>query len=118
MAYTVPADLLGLVVSGDLGGMTIYTDRFGKKVYYPKAPPTKPPSPLQVIQRGRFRLAQADYMQLPSADKRAFELLAQRASLCLTGQNLFIHVALDHDYVFLDTLQHQWKVNVPDPTAR
>lgn len=118
MPHDFNASLLGLVVNGDLGGLTIYTDRFGKKVVYEKSPPEKPPSDLQVIQRQRFRLAQAEYAALTSDQKLDYETLAQRASLCLTGQNLFIHVALVHSYALLNTLQHQWALDVFTPTAQ
>jgi len=117
MAFTLPIHSLGFTVSGDVGPYTCYTDRFGKKVFYPKSPPKSPPSDLQLHSRMRFTSAQAQYMALSETDKAAWELLVQRANLCLTGQNLFIHVAMMHTYNMLLTLIGQTDVSVdpPDP---
>lgn len=115
MAWTVPWNLVGLLVSGDVDGVTVYTDRFGKKVVFPVAPPDKPPSTLQSVQRGRFTSAVSAYRALTTAEKTAYELIVQRGSLCLTGQNLFIKVALKRQYRSLDTLMHQTGVTVPYP---
>jgi len=109
------ANVLGLQVSGDLGPFTIYTDRHGVKVIYPKSPPKEPPSPAQAWQRARFQRAQQDYMALTDETKRAWETLAYHASLCMTGQNLYISIVLKNDYTGLATLIAQTGVFVPDP---
>ena len=116
MAYGNNASLWGLRISGDIGGLTVYTDRFGKKVAYPKAPPDKPPSPLQIQQRRRFTASQKEYGLLNQAQKLAYENLTKAASLCMTGQNLFIHVALCHAFQLLLTLMRQWEITVTPPT--
>ena len=116
MALGIPASMLGLIVSGDVDGLTIYTDRHARKVAYPKAPPKEPPTPLQVWARGRFKVAQAEYMAAAPAEKVLWESLTKRASLCLTGQNLFIHVAMKHSFAVLDTLMQQTGVSVIPPT--
>lgn len=111
------ANILGLQVSGDLGPLTIYTDRLGRKIAFPKSPPKKPPSPAQVIQRARFSSAQAAYMALSDPQKESYELLTILASFCLTGQNLFISVALTHSFQFLDTIERQFGIQVEHPPA-
>lgn len=117
MALGIPASTLGLIVSGDVDGITIYTDRYGRKVAYPKAPPKEPPTAFQTYYRGRFKTAQANYMALTVTQKAEYEDLTKRANLCMTGQNLFIHVALKHTFGLLNTLQQQTAVIVipPDP---
>lgn len=115
MPYGYPATLLGLIVSGDLGPSTIYTDRAGRKVEFPKAPPTKPPSPGQQFQRDRFRQAQANYMALTPAEKHDWEQLTLRTALSLTGQNLYISVSMKGSYDFLQTVQRQARVTVANP---
>lgn len=117
MALGIPASALGLIVSGDVDGLTIYTDRYGRKVAYPKAPPKEPPTDFQIYYRSRFGAAQANYMALTVPQKAAYEDLTKAANLCMTGQNLFIHVALKHTFALLDTLQQQTGVTVvpPDP---
>lgn len=81
---------LGLNISGDLDGMTIYTTRKGKIVWYPESPADKPPSPLQTKQRLRFRIAQRNYMLLPRATKALWEHLTKTLAIPVTGQNAFI----------------------------
>ncbi len=116
MALGIPAGFLGLIVSGDVDGLTIYTDRYGRKVAYPKAPPKEPPTEIQVASRARFKAAQVQYMNLASAQQTAYEDLARAASLSMTGQNLLIHVAMKHSQALLDTLQLQWGITVVPPT--
>lgn len=115
MAFTFPIHALGFTVSGDVGPFTVYTDRFGKKVFYPKAPPDSPATDLQLAVRGRFIIAQAKYMELSPADKALWEQLVQRSNLCLTGQNLYIHVAMMHTFAMLDTLMQQTGITVDPP---
>jgi hypothetical protein len=115
MALGIPASALGLIVSGDVDGLTIYTDRYGRKVAYPKAPPKEPPTDFQIYYRSRFKAAQADYMALDASEKKEYEDLCRAASLCLTGQNLFIHVALKHTFPLLETLQSQTGITVTPP---
>ena len=117
MAWTIPWDLIGLTVSGDFGDLTVYTNRFGKKVFYPRAPPDKPPSLLQVQQRQRFRNAVLAYMALTAAEKADWERITLKSSCCLTGQNLFIKVALKRQYDALETLRRQTGISVSNPPA-
>lgn len=116
MALGIPASAIGLIVSGDVDGLTIYTDRRGRKVAYPKSPPKEPPTAMQTTLRSRFKEAQAEYMALTPAEKAAYELLTKATNLCMTGQNLWIHVAMKHTFGLLDTLQHQSGVTVVAPT--
>lgn len=115
MALGVPASILGLIVSGDCSGETIYTDRHGRKVHYPVAPPKEPPTDFQIAHRARFRAAQQQYMALSPADRQKWEQIALRANLCLTGQNLLIHVAMMNALGLLDTLIRQTGVSVDPP---
>ena len=64
MALAIDPHLLGIVVSGDLDGMTIYTDRYGRKTAFQKAPPTSPPTEVQQYQRDRFSEAMRLYAML------------------------------------------------------
>ena len=116
MAYTIPYEWLGLTVSGDFGDVTIYTDRFGHKVFFPRSPPKEPPTARQTLQRGRFRSAVQAYMALTKAEKLAWELITKKSSCCLTGQNLYIKIALTHQYDALTTLRKQTGISVSNPT--
>ena len=116
MALGIPASLLGLIASGDVDGITIYTDRHGRKVAYPKAPPKEPPTQMQVDVRAKFKAAQAEYMGLTPQQKEDYELLTKAASLCMTGQNIFISTAMRHTQGILDTIQLQTGITVVPPT--
>jgi len=118
MAFTYPINLLGTTVSGDVGGMTAYTDRFGKKVFYPKAPPDKPPSEWQARLRNAFKLAQQEFMGLTPQQKADWETLIKASSLCMTGQNLFIHTAMIKDFDVLETIERQTNTSVVHPTPQ
>ena len=116
MALGIPANAMGLIVSGDVDGLTIYTDRYGRKIAFPKAPPKEPPTQPQAALRARFRAAQAQYMALSFTDRSEWERLACRANLSMTGQNLLIHVAMQNAFSMLATLMNQTGVTVTPPT--
>jgi len=105
--------LLGLWIKGDLAGLTCYTTRSRKKVFYPEAPPTKPPSPAQVIQRARFRTAQLAWKSLSPQEKQTLEDATNATSLCMTGQNLFISAALQHFDKAYHTVALQARFTLP-----
>lgn len=107
MAFTPPWQLLGIWVSGDVGGITIYTDKNHRKVAFPKAPPDKPPSPEQVAQRARFKTAQANWKALTLAEKTSLEEVTKTAYIVMTGQNLFMSVSMTNDQAGYETLQRQ-----------
>lgn len=118
MAFTVPLQFMGITVSGDLADVTIYTDRYGRKTAYPKAPPKCPPSERQVIQRARFAAAITDWRDLAIAIRLNWELASLRSSICMTGHNLYIHFALvQHDGV-RKTLERQTGITLPAPIPR
>lgn len=116
MALGIPASCIGLIVSGDVDGLTIYTDRHSRKIAYPKSPPKEPPTAKQTFLRNRFRLAQEQYMALSPADRAEWERLAIAAGLCMTGQNLLIHVAMKDSFAMLATLMQQTGITVTPPT--
>ncbi len=115
MALGIPANMLGLIVAGDVGGFTIYTDRFGRKVAFPQSPPKKPPSPMQVVQRSRFATAVNNWTEETTAVKADWEQISLISALCMTGHNLYISFSLSCDQLGLTTLINQTNVNVSMP---
>jgi len=115
MAWEIPWSVIAATVSGDFGPVTVYTDRNQQKVVFPRSPPDKPPSTLQTVQRSRFRSAVAAYMALTAADKYDWEQITLKSSCCLTGQNLFIKIALTRQYQALETLRRQTGIQVSNP---
>lgn len=85
---------LGVMASGLLAGHTVYTNKYGRIVHYPTAPPTGPPSAAQLQQRDRFTRAQAAWAALLASDKALLELATRMLSLPLTGQNLYMRLAM------------------------
>jgi hypothetical protein len=117
MALTIPASVLGLIVSGDVDGLTIYTDRYGQKIAYPKSPPDKPPSALQIIQRDRFRAAMNNWKVADAQVRADYESVSLLASLCMTGLNLWLHFSLKGRQSALTTLSRQTGITLPMPPA-
>lgn len=113
MAFTIPWNLVGIEVSGDIGDLTIYTDRFGQKVAFPKSPPKEPPSRLQIIQRASFRTAQAAWAALTPVEKSNLEEATKRVSAPLTGQNLFISAVIRDSNADLITFESQSGLPLP-----
>lgn len=114
MAFTkLPFNLLGFRVMGDVDGLTVYTDRHGRKIFYKKAPPKEPPSSRQVHFRSRFRAAVNAWIALSDDDKQQLETAVARAALCLTGQNLFTSCALRDKPDVYATIAHQTGTTLP-----
>jgi hypothetical protein len=94
MAWTLPLNIMGTVVQGDLADHTIYTDRHGKKVFFQRTKPDDPPSYGRSLQRARFVFAQKSWNALLPDQKKTLEMAVARTSLVMTGQNLFISCTL------------------------
>lgn len=99
--------IFGFVIWGDLGPITIYRNHKGKIVWFAKTWPHKPPSPKQTIQRQKMSAAAAAWQLLAPVARRQWEKASSRASLCLTGYNLFCHWTLTNDNAAIATLEHQ-----------
>jgi hypothetical protein len=104
MAKTFPNHWLGLVASGDVGDLTVYTDRKMRLIAYPRRPPECPATPRQLENRDRFRRAVRAWLALPDLTRFLYELLAKRNSLCATGQNVWLHFALTYNVPQWNTL--------------
>lgn len=113
MPWTVPWNLIGLEVSGDVGPLTIYRNKNRKKVAFPKDFRQEQASEARLRQRERFRQAQANWKALTDEEKQALEACAHTLSLCATGQNVYISVSLRHDQSGYTTLSRQSGIELP-----
>jgi len=97
--------LFGLHIGGDFGPFTFYKSKRRRLVFFKKAPPDKPPSEKQIAQRNRFRLVAAAWSTLTPYQRAQWTIAARRASLCMTGYDLFVHFKLKPDPHKLNHLQ-------------
>jgi len=104
---TLPLSLMGLVIYGDLGPLTMYKSGRGKIVTFLKTWPDRPASYYQVLDRGRFAAAAYSWTQLPTDEKADWNLAARRASLCMTGFNLYMYCWLAPDNSSIRTIARQ-----------
>jgi len=115
MPTTDYVSLLGLVVSGDVDGLTIYTDRRGHKIAYAAAPPAVPPSALQLAWRNVFRHAMTLWRSLPQVDRDLYRRVCDDACLCMLGHNLWLHIYITQDYRLWSTLKSQYHLPLAQP---
>lgn len=105
-------NLLGFNVAGDMGPLTFYTSKRGKLTWFAKAPPTSPPTDWQIRQRNKFRLAAAVWSHMEPSEHQQWDLAASRASLCMTGYNLWVHFALIKDTSTIRTIERQTQTSL------
>jgi hypothetical protein len=97
----------GLKVQGDIGPLTCYTSRRNRIVWYLRAPPEQPPSPLQISQRNRFRGAASTWRSLPAATRATWIEAAKLAHLRISGYCLWTyHIVADRDDI-IRTIERQ-----------
>jgi hypothetical protein len=106
---------MGFVVSGDVDGLTIYTDRYGRKIAYPAAPPKKPPTIWQLAWRRNLAMGMRLWRDLSNDERHAYRRVCDAASLCMLGHNLWLHVYLAADYELLSTLAEQYAITLTPP---
>lgn len=113
MAWTMPPNLIALEVSGDIGDLTFYRNKNHKTVAFPKDFRQENPSEKRLAQQERFRNAQSQWADLTAEQKNALEEACRQLSMPLTGQNLFISVALRGDFEAYQTVANQSGISLP-----
>jgi len=98
---------LGFNATGDLGPWTFYTSKRAGLVWFIKAPPLEPPSPLQVHQRNKFRLTGYLWRALSPEQQADWSLAQARANLAITGYNLFTYYVTTGDAPAIVTVERQ-----------
>jgi hypothetical protein len=94
MPLGIAPTMLGFRVSGDLDGLTLYTNRRGRTVAFAKSPPQKPPTASQLAARARFAAAMQAWRDLTPVQRDFYLRACDLASLCMIGQNLFLSMCL------------------------
>lgn len=105
-------NFLGLNPTGDLGPLTAYTSRRHGTVWFPKAPPTTPPSLKQLHQRDRFRLAAEAWKEQTDETRNRWHAACRRAGLYVHGYNLWVWFHLTQRLQHLRTIERQSHVSL------
>lgn len=103
---------MGLNSQGDFGPWTFYTGRRGQLVFFVKAPPLEPPSPLQASQRNAFRLNGYVWRQLSPQHQADWEKASKRAHLKINGHNLFTFWNLTKDNAAIYTVERLSRIRL------
>lgn len=98
---------LGLSVQGDLGPLTIYTDKRAKTVFFLRAPPLNPPSPIQEYLREFFTQQAASWRASGRANRDNWQRAARAANLGISGYCLWVWFARTRDEGSLRTIERQ-----------
>jgi hypothetical protein len=93
---------LGLSIAGDLGPWTMYTNKNGKQIAYPRAPPEKPPTTSQIRQRNRLRVCMQNWKAETIATKALWNVMVAKLHLCAVGMNLYLSLSMRPDQDELD----------------
>lgn len=117
MATVVPSyfELLGFSMQGDLAGMTCYTAKGNKVIWFVKSPPLEPPSNAQIQMRNFFRAVGFVWRGMNSTQKAQWNDLANQASLRIHGYNLFTWYLRTRDSAVIETISRQTGVKVTLP---
>lgn len=99
--------MLGFQTWGDIGPFTVFRNKRGHVVWYLKAPPTCPASPAQIIDRDRWRAAAIAWNALTPLNRADWEAASNRASLGITGYNLFLYWQTTGDRPAIVTIERQ-----------
>lgn len=107
--------LLGFIVWGDLAEVTIYRDKQGKTIWFPKTYPDKPPSQAQLDQRQVFRDAATEWSYRDASQKKDWHDAARKSSLCMHGYDLFVFWQTTGDEETIRTIERQTGITLLPP---
>jgi hypothetical protein len=85
----------------------MYTNRHGRIIAYPQAPPRVPATPNQVLQRARLHTIATLWRQLTAPQRAAYAAATRRANLSITGFNLYTVCQMRRDWSYAETVAHQ-----------
>lgn len=105
-------NFFGFIIWGDVNELTVYRDKQGKMIVFPKTWPDKPPSTTQIEQRARMTQAAQAWQDIETYWQSQWDLAARKASLCMTGYNMFVHWQLMGDTTAMQAIQRQTGVRI------
>ncbi len=117
LKFTRTISLLGFRPWGDLGGMTAYTTKTGRVVWYPKAPPQRAPSPAQLAIRNMFCQVADAWRELSEPQKSDWRIATRKFIWCMTGYHAFVFFYRRRNLGMLRTLERQSGIKLFIPPA-
>lgn len=108
-------ELLGFSMQGDLGGMTCYTSKRNKVIWFVKSPPLEPASPTQRAIRNIFVLNANVWRGFTAEQRATWSLAANAAKLRIHGYDLFTWFMRHRDRATLATIERQSGIAIHTP---
>jgi hypothetical protein len=99
--------LLGLVIWGDIGPLTMYRSRQGRLVIFKKTWPDKPATPPQLACRDSMSLCGRAWRNMPAHQRFLWHCVSSKCQMLGHGYNLWVHWRFKQKLAFLKTAQHQ-----------
>ena len=99
--------LLGLVLWGDIGPLTMYRSREGRLVIFKKTWPDKPATPRQIACRDAMVTCGRAWRGMPPHQRALWHQVARKCSLKGHGYSLWVHWRFKQPVAALRTLQQQ-----------
>jgi hypothetical protein len=87
----------GLTLQGDVAGLTTYTSKRRRIVFFPQAPPLSPPTWYQSYQRQLFANAATAWSLLTQAERNDYMTSCRFVAARITGYNLWMKISMTRD---------------------
>jgi hypothetical protein len=104
--------IIGWQGQGDIGPITMYTSRRHKLVWFLRAPALNPPSPLQISQRNKWRIAAAEWWSLSASERENWLRASKVGHLRISGWNLWMYWRLTRDKEAIKTVERSTGINL------
>lgn len=101
---------IGLAITGDLGPLTIWTDKFGRTSMCLKTWLKDPASQPQIAHRNRIRLAATDWRLLHPNTRKAWLHAAKTAGCRCNGYMIWTYYRMTGDERTVKTIFNQAKI--------
>lgn len=91
-------------MSGDLGPLTMYTNKRRRHVFFTKLRPDRPPSQRQLSKRNRFRRIGEAWQRQSQESRDRWDSISRCCRLRCSGYGLFLWWHTRHDRGAMQTL--------------
>lgn len=109
---------LALKLQGDIGGLTTYTTRRGRIVYFIQAPPNQPMSADQSYFRSQFRAAIACWQAMSKQQQQAWYRACRTAHLRIGPTALIVAALMPGRTSDIRTIERQSGERLLDSTGQ